>query len=152
LCTQDTLKVFVRCQDLSPVLKVVPSSLQGVSSIGVALSVSELNDLNTTAPGAVIRIPLDPRLTFTWDPTLTQVGFTPVNNSEWTYVPSALFHTFTHPSVIMAGTAKSFGFIGSYDPQSTEGTTTLTATVVPFSGGECRVTNNTDAETVVYFD
>ncbi len=152
MCSQDTLKVYLSCQDLSPVLQVIPTSLQGVSSVGVALSVTELNNRTTTAPGAVVRIPSDPRLTFTWDPALTQVGFTPVDNSKWTYSQGALFHTFTHPTSILGGDVESFGFLGSYDPQSTAGTTTLTATIVPLSGGECRLTNNADAETIVYFD
>jgi len=30
--------------------------------------------------------------------------------------------------------------------------TTVTATVFPFSGGECDATNNSDAEIMIYFD
>jgi len=152
LCTNDTLKVYVTCQDLSPILTVLPTTFTGVSTIGTVVSVTELNNRATTAPGAIVRIPADPRLTFTWDPTLTQVGFNQVQNADWTYSGTPLFHTFTHPTMIPGSTAKKFGFIGTYDPQSTDGTTTLTATVVPFSGGECKPTNNADAETIVYFD
>jgi len=44
------------------------------------------------------------------------------------------------------------GFQSFYDPQSTNGQTTITATILPYSGGECNALNNTDSERLVYFE
>jgi len=38
------------------------------------------------------------------------------------------------------------------DPSGTDGTTSISSSIVPFSGGECLITNNTDAETLIYFN
>lgn len=40
---------------------------------------------------------------------------------------------------------------GLYDPQGTDVITSISPSVVPFSGGECTITNNTDPESLVYF-
>jgi len=63
---------------------------------------------------------------------------------------------FIYLNVIQAncnpgGTTTAIGFQAFYDPQSTDGQTTITATVGPLSGGECNVFNNTDSERLVYF-
>lgn len=54
--------------------------------------------------------------------------------------------------IIPPGTSSAFGFQAFYDPQSTDGQTTITATVFPFSGGEINLLNNTDSERLVYFE
>lgn len=141
------------CTDFTPTVIVVPTSLQGVSSVGVAVRITELGGVNSESSAKIVRIPSDGRLTFSWDPSLTSIGFTPVDNTQWIYLgDNGLFHSFSHAGVFSGGTTKSFGFVGSYDPQNTDGQTTISATVVPFSGGECNIQNNSDAEQVVYFD
>jgi len=79
----------------------------------------------------------------------------PVQNSQWNYQgDNGLFHEWKYngPGVIIpAGGKSAFGFQGFYDPQGTDGQTTITATVFPFGGGECIITNNVDSERLVYF-
>lgn len=53
--------------------------------------------------------------------------------------------------MIDGGSTSAFGFEAVYDPQATDGQTTVTATIIPFSGGECSILNNTDSERLVYF-
>lgn len=141
------------CPDLSPVITVVPGNIQGVASVGVSVEVFELNMLETDGSSIIVRIPSDPRLTFSWDPSLTSVAFNTVNNNNWQYLgDNGVVHTFSFINVLAAGGLTAFGFEASYDPQSTDGQTTITSTIIPFNGGECVILNNTDAERLVYFE
>ncbi len=142
------------CCDLSPILTVVPSNIVGISAIGVAVEITELsgNASDPTSP-LKVRMPYDPRLNFSWDPTLSNVAFKPVQNGEWSFLGNnGIVYEFQYNLTIPANGRKAFGFNGIYNPQGTEGLTTITATVFPFSGGECDATNNTDAEIMIYFD
>lgn len=139
--------------ELSPVIRIIPANISGLSTVGVVVEVSELNNTPTDGSPVVVRIPMDARLAFTWDPTLTTVGFDLVQNNQWTYTTvNSLFHQFEHNGVIPASGKLGFGFISTYDPQATSGQTTITSTVLPFSGGETNVTNNSDSELLVYFN
>lgn len=152
--TLDTVKVKAEVPDLSVILNVSPNNISGVSTINIAMEIFELNGFpSSSIDPIIVRIPSDPRYMFTWDPTLTQVGFVTVDNSEWTYIGNNGFiHEFSCTNVIPGGGTKTFGVIGLYDPQNTAGGTTITATVVPLSGGDCNATNNTDPEILVYFN
>lgn len=142
--------------DLTPVLAVLPSTISGNSAINIVIEVSEVNNVDTDGSIIAVRMPSDSRLLFVWDIGLTQVGNIPVNNSVWNYLgDNGVFHNWEYngPGLIMnAGSNSSIGIRGFYDPQSTDGQTTVSSTIVPFSGGECNFTNNTDAESLIYFD
>lgn len=139
--------------ELTPTIRIIPGNISGVSTVGVVVDVSELNDNPTDGSAVKVRIPIDTRLTFTWDPTLTNVGFNTVQNSQWTYSTiNGLFHQFEHNGVIAGLNKLSLGFNATYDPQGTSGQTTITSTVIPFSGGETNGTNNSDSELLVYFN
>jgi len=147
-----TSEAELDCPDLSPIITVTPGNIQGISALNVVVDVAELIGVNTDGL-ITVRIPSDPRLTFNYDNTLTTVGFSNVDNADWTYNGNnGLFHVFTTTKVVVGKTSSYFGFIASYDPQNTDGTTTMTATIVPTSGGECIYTNNTDAEFIIYFE
>jgi len=138
--------------DLAPTLKVVPSTLQGVSAMNIVVKVSEVSLRDTDGSTITVRVPIDPRMTFTWDPSLTNVGFDQVQNSQWTYSSNTLFHTFETNNVIAGGANLSFGYVSTYDPQNTSGQSTITMTIVPTSGGETQYNNNADAELMTYFN
>jgi len=141
------------CADLTLVVTIVPSTVTGISSVGCVVSVTALNNFELDSSAITVRIPLDPRLTFTWDSTLTAVSFFTVDNVNWGYTGNnGLFHSFEYTGTQASGLQTAFGVLASYNPQGTEGQTTITATVVPGSGGECRFTNNGDSEILVYFD
>ncbi len=143
------------CPDLTPTVRILPGNLSGNSVIQVAVRISEVHNIDTDATVISVRIPSDPRLLFVWDIGLTFAAFTSVQNPDWNYLgDNGVFHTWTYngPGLIIDGLSTSaFGFIGFYDPQGTDGQTNITATVFPFSGGECNLTNNSDSELLIYF-
>jgi len=137
------------CADITVITTLIPGNISGLSAISVRIDVTELNDVDAGPSPITVRMPSDPRLTFTWDV---------VTNPNWNYGgDNGLFHTFNYngnSGMLIGGTTESI-FIalsdGLYDPQGTDGSTTITASVVPYSGGECTLTNNVDAETLIYF-
>jgi len=74
------------CPDLTPITTILPGNIAGVSGVGVAVEIAELNGINTDGTNIIVRIPSDPRLTFVWDPTLTGVAFTTINNANKKYL------------------------------------------------------------------
>lgn len=138
--------------DIAIVLTTIPSVLLGASPVGVIVDVTELNGRNTDGSAITVQIPKDARFTFTFDPTLTNVGFSTIDNTNWTYSSSTIFHEFTTTNVIPGKQSFSFGYIGTYDPQSTSGQTSITASLVSNSGGDTNSSNNSDSEKMAYFD
>ncbi len=157
-CTNgnDPLDPLDDCPDITPITTILPGNIAGTSGVGVAVEITELNGINTDGSAILVRMPSDPRLTFLWDPNLTSVALTPVNNSNWNYLGNnGVVHTFQYVGngiIINGGTTEAFGFESTYDPQSTDGQTTVTASIVPFGGGECNLLNDTDSERLVYFE
>ncbi|MFN7116869.1 MAG: Ig-like domain-containing protein [Saprospiraceae bacterium] len=137
--------------DLTPIINAVPSSFTGIGNLNITVRVRELLGRATTGL-ITVRIPKDNRLTFTYNPALTTVGFNQVNNAVWSYDGSnPLFHLFTTNVTISASGASSFGFIASYDPQGSSGVSTITATIAAGSGAEINTGNNIDATSMTYF-
>ncbi len=143
------------CPDLTPITTILPGNIAGGSVVNVAVELTELNGFDTDGSGILVRMPSDPRLAFVWDPFLTSIALIPVNNSDWNYLgDNGVVHTFQYVgngTVIAGSSTTAFGFTSIYDPQNTDGQTTITASLVPFSGGECFVLNNSDSERLVYF-
>ncbi len=160
-CIAQTLTIEIEvedcdCPDLTPIISILPGNITGASSVGIAIEVTELTGNDTDGSSIIVRVPSDPRLVFTWDPGLTAIGFTPVNNANWNYMgDNGVVHLFQYNGpngIIMASSTEAFGMLSIYDPQSTRGETTISSTIIPFSGGECNILNNTDAERLVYFE
>lgn len=144
------------CTDLTPVAKILPGNISGFSQVQVAIKVSEVNGTDTDGTPISVRIPSDQRMAFVWDIGLTMAALTPVQNADWNYLGNnGLFHTWTYngPNLIISKFSTSaFGFMAFYDPQSTSGLTSISSTIVPFSGGECNLINNADSESLIYFE
>ncbi len=144
------------CPDLTPVTTILPGNIAGISAVEVAVEITELNNIDTDGSIIVVRVPSDPRLAFSWDPGLMMAALTPVQNSDWNYQgDNGIVRTWIYqgPSLVIgAGATSAFGFQAIYDPQFTDGQTTITASIVPFGGGECNILNDTDSERLVYFE
>jgi len=144
------------CPDLSPTTTILPGNIAGQSAVEAAIKVSEVENVATDGSIITVRVPSDPRLVFVWDIGLTQAALVPVQNSDWNYLgDNGIVHSWTFNGtglIIAAGGNSAFGFQSFYDPQATDGQTTITATILPFSGGECKILNNTDSERLVYFE
>lgn len=137
--------------DLTPVIDATPSSIIGIKNINIIVDIIELTGMPTSGL-ITVRIPKDNRFTFTYNPALTMLGFSSVNNSDWSYDGSnPVFHIFTTNAVIPGYGVSTFGFTGSYNPQSTSGTTNMTVTIQGGSGSEVNTINNSDATTITYF-
>jgi|GEM_PF-3942068 len=154
--TADQSNCPIPCPDLTPVTTILPGNIAGQSVVEVAIQLTELEGVDTDGAVITVRVPSDPRLVFVWSIGLTQAALIPVQNSQWNYLGNnGIFHSWTYNNsglVLPANGVTAFGFQSFYDPQSTDGQTTVTATIVPYSGGECNVLNNTDSERLVYFN
>jgi|GEM_PF-4508422 len=138
--------------DLTVTGFLVPANIQGTSVISTVVKVSEVAGYDTEGSTITVRVPSDNRYNFIWDPTLTQIGFKVVDNTVWNYTGNnGIFHNFEYSGVLTANNTLQFGFSGFYDPQNTNGQTTISVTVVPFSGGETNASNNSDSELLIYF-
>jgi len=135
------------CPDLTSIVTILPSVFASISQIQIAIEVSELNGTATNGSSIIVRIPFDSRITFINNPPLP-------STSNWAYQGNnGLVHYFFYKGGIFpAGTTDAFLLNTLYDPQNTDGHTSISSSVVPFSGGECNVQNNSDSEWVVYYD
>ncbi|MBL7766375.1 MAG: tandem-95 repeat protein [Chitinophagaceae bacterium] len=150
-CASATLHILIIPPDVTPNITCVPNVLHGIQTFNTTITVTELNHVNTDGTITVL-VPKDSRVTFTYNPSLTNVGFTPVSNSIWSYNgTNAFFHIFTTTSTLLAGTSSTFGFVATFNPNNSDGKYTMTSNITSGSGGEIRTNNNTDAEALDYF-
>jgi hypothetical protein len=137
--------------DLTPNISATPNIMTGTTQFYLTVKVTELYHVSTSGQITVF-IPRDPRLTFTYNNTLTALGFTTLNNAAWSYDSSnPMYHIFTTNSVIGASSTSTFGMLATFTPGNTIGQYTLTSTILSGSGGEVKTTNNNDAESIDYF-
>ncbi len=154
--TADQSDCPVPTPDLTPIMTILPGNIAGLSAVEVAIQITELDSVDTNGSVIIVRVPSDPRFIFVWDIGLTLAALVPVQNADWNYLgDNGFVHTWTYNGsglIIGAKDMSAFGFQSFYDPQGTDGQTTLTATVLPYSGGETNALNNTDSERLVYFE
>lgn len=154
--TADQSDCPVPSPDLTPVMTILPGNIAGQSAVEVAIQITELDSVDTNGSLIIVRVPSDPRFVFVWNIGLTTAALIPVQNADWNYLgDNGIVHTWTYNGsglVIEGEGISAFGFQSFYNPQSTDGQTTLTATILPFSGGETNILNNTDSERLVYFE
>ena len=155
-CASATLHILVKpavpVPDLTPNITVTPNIMHGTTQFNVTVRVTELLTIPTNGSEILVRIPRDPRVSFTFNQAATQIGFTPVNNSVWTYDGSdPFFHIFRTSSVIAGNTFSTFGFNATFIPGQSRGKYTLTSSLNSGSGGEINTQNNQDAEVLDYF-
>jgi hypothetical protein len=138
--------------DLTPVITLIPNVMSGPTNFEVFVQCVEL--LATDTEGTItLRIPKDFRWTLTnWSQNATTlpVSGRPVDNVIWTLTQDASALFFTTTTVIQGGTQKNFGFSAAWSSGSTSGSYTASVAIIPGSGGEVRIDNNTDAETADY--
>jgi hypothetical protein len=149
-----TLTINVNVPDYTPTISIAPSAITGVSNVRVIITISEL--LNRTPCSDIyVFVPrLEPRYTFTYNATATSIGGVAVNNGDWQFFtsnPNFYVWKYVGGSVFPALGSSKFGFLGPYDPNQTDGSTTYSVQIFQGSGGETNITNNTDSEVLIYF-
>ena len=138
--------------DLSPKTTLTPNIMHGTTQFKVTIKIMELLGNPTNASEIMVRVPKDPRVSFIFNPAVTAIGSTLVNNNIWIYDESnAFFHIFKTSAVIAASTFSTFGFDATFTPGQSNGRYTLTASLNSGSGGELNVQNNQNAVIVDYF-
>jgi hypothetical protein len=156
-CTGNTRSLYVgvvSClPDLVPEISISSVSIVGITDIEITVKVSELNMVNTSGI-ITVYIPKDSRLTINsgFDPLLTELNSTPLNNADWNYTFNASYHIFTTTSVIAAGNRSVFGFRATFNPGNTKGVTSITSQILSGSGGDVRTENNVDSKKLEYTD
>jgi protocatechuate 3,4-dioxygenase beta subunit len=144
---------IVSVPDITPVITATPNVMTGVTDYEIYVQCIELKGINTSGL-ITLRIPKDPRWVMLpgWNPTFTQlpVSGLPVQNPLWTHTEDADTHFFTTTSTITGGSQATFGFQARWNAGQTRGSYTISVAIVPGSGGEDRINNNNDSETVNY--
>ena len=148
--------VFIRTPgpvpaDLVPIISTLPSTQYGTTNFSVVVDVFELNSLATNG---LIKVYLtkDPMVPLSFNPEATLVGGKLVQNSIWTFDNSFPdLYVFSTQQVIGAEGKKSFGLTGVLNPNNTQGSLTITSTLMAGSGGEITINNNSDADKIDYF-
>ncbi|MBK8685483.1 MAG: hypothetical protein IPN26_11060 [Bacteroidetes bacterium] len=158
LCTASGSFVLVpQIPDYAPTITITPGVINGAKPVRVIINVSELLNMNSCTPVYVFVPRLEPRYTFTWNPTATQIGTGPtgaVNNAAWQFFntnPNFYVWKYIGNPTFPANGSSKFGYAGTYDPNNTDGTTTFSCQIFQGSGGEINLTNNTDSEELIYF-
>ena len=146
------VSAVVPAADLTPNTILYPNIMHGNTQFKVIISVIELLGNPTNGSEIMVRVPKDPRVSFTFNPVATAIGSTLVNNNIWTYDESnTFFHIFKTSAVIAASTFSTFGFDATFTPGQSNGRYTLTSSLNSGSGGELNVQNNQNAVIVDYF-
>jgi protocatechuate 3,4-dioxygenase beta subunit len=141
-----------RVPDITPVITAVPNVMHAVQNFFITVRATELNLVDTFGL-ITIRIPKDIRWVFDgpYDPSLTVLGSTALNNAVWEHSEDSTHHIFKSTEVIPAGGYSYFGFRAVWDAGQTRGRYTITSQIDSWSGGEDRIDNNVDAERLDYF-
>jgi hypothetical protein len=143
---------IIKVPDVTPIITVVPNVMHGPTAFYITVRVTELNNVQTEGQIQVL-IPIDYRwvLNGPFNQTLTSLGATSLNNDSWVYSTDGTFHIFTTNASIVAEGFSTFGFNATWNAGQTKGYFTATSQIVSGSGGENRIDNNVDAETIDYF-
>jgi CshA-type fibril repeat protein len=140
--------------DATLIISAAPNVMHGLTNFYITVRVTELNSATTNGV-ITVKIPKDTRwiLDGAYDPGLTTLGTTTLNNSEWEYTQDSTTHIFETVAggVITADGFSYFGFNAIWDPGQTKGVFTMTSQIQSFSGGEDNIGNNVDSESLNYF-
>ncbi|MBD2755494.1 S8 family serine peptidase [Spirosoma validum] len=138
--------------DLTITTYARPTTLYGTNNISVVVDVVELVGTPTSGT-VVVRLTKDSRVRLDFPSTATTVNNRSVQNSVWSFdgTSNASYYILTTTAGIPAGDKLSFGFTGVLTPGATTGIVTLSSVIVGGSGQEIRLTNNSDADKLDYF-
>lgn len=141
----------IQLADLTPVLYARPSLVHGSSPLTVVVDVMELNSVATSG-SLTVRLTKDPILTLSFDATLSSLDGRAVQNSVWRFSDADPdYYILTTAQPIAPGSQLSLGLSGRLVAGASTGVLTVSATVLAGTLMEGRLSNNTDADKVEYF-
>ncbi len=141
--------------DYTPTIQIAPSAITGTSNVRVILTLSEILNKKACSDLYILVPKLLPRFQFTFDNTATSIAGVPVENGNWEFANSnPNFYVWRYTAnggLFPSGGTSTIGYIGTYDPNNTDGQSTFSVQVFQGSGGETNQLNNTDSELLIYF-
>ncbi len=137
--------------DLTTVLYARPSTAYSTTTVTTVVDVMELNNISTSG-SITIKISKDTQVSFTFNNGATTVDNRSVQNSAWSFddLSDPNYYVLTSTQAIAAGGQLSFGLDGILTPGATTGTLTISSVIVN-NGNDAKLTNNTDADKIEYF-
>ncbi len=136
--------------DLTPTLYARPSTVYGNTPLTVVVDVVEINSVATSGI-ITVKVTKDANASLSFDGSLTTLAGRSIQNGSWNFATESGFYVLTTTQSVAGGDKLSFGLSGLLSPGATSGVLTVSAVVVGGSGGEGRITNNTDADKIDYF-
>ncbi len=134
--------------DLAPNILMQLTEFNGNAQSSIIVNVDEINGYDTTTP-ITVTLAKDPKLEFSYDPTLTNIIAIPVNNPQWTYdATNPDYHIWTHSGIITANSTLNFGIVAQFFPNQQDGTLPLVFNIVGESGGEQNTENNAQTKKI----
>lgn len=137
--------------DLTPVIIANPSVMNGITNFNITIKVAEVGEGTPTSGLITVLVPKDPRISFTYNNTLTTIGSTSVNNANWSLDNSnQFFYIFTSTTVIPASGFSTIGLAATFNPQNAQGVYVLSSVIKSGSGSEVRTSNNSSSISLTY--
>ena len=139
--------------NLTPTIQYLPSITHGTQTVTVLTTIAETKGVSTSGT-ITVYVARDPKYTITYPASATTVGGNAVNNSTWVIDNSnAQFYIFRRTATINGMGSSRFGFSLTFNPNNSNGATTITAFIAPNSGGELSAdaNDNTDNDVLIYF-
>ncbi|WP_143100897.1 Ig-like domain-containing protein [Spirosoma endophyticum] len=152
-CGTATLHILInKVPDLAIISTIQPSTIYGTSNFTLVGEVYELNSSAVTGP-ITVYIAKDPLFVLSFDGAAVFVGGKVVNNSVWTFdATNKDFYILTTNAGLVGGTKRVFGLTGVFTPGNTRGSIGISSLIVASSSGELNLTNNSDADSIDYFN
>ncbi len=149
-CMATASATVATAPDLTLALFARPSTVYGSSTMDVVVTLSELNNVATSGL-ITVRVSKDASANLTFNHDLTTLEGRTIQNSSWLFTQDENYYILTTTQSIAAGGDLSFGLSGTLTPANKAGVTNCGATLMQGSGGEIRMTNNSDADKIDYF-
>ncbi|MBD2757682.1 choice-of-anchor Q domain-containing protein [Spirosoma validum] len=147
--TSFELRVLAPVPDLTVIVYLRPSLVYGPSPISLVVDVAENNGVDSRGQ-ITVRIPKVSGLSLNFDAGVSKVGNRYVQNGAWTFsVDNANYYELTTNRSVGGGDRLSFSLSGVLSLGATSGQLSVSAVVL--GGGEVRLSNNSDADKVEYF-
>ena len=137
--------------DLTPFLTIDPNVIHGNQQFDMRIRAYNTRPVATSGK-ITLFIPKSNKWTFTWNPNGETYAALPVSNASWTYTSNAVYHIWTTNAVIGPNGSLSFGYTASFIPGATQGKFPVTVQILYPSGGEIYNGNNTDDESITFFE
>lgn len=151
-CSATASVTVTSLPDLTLIIYTRPSTVRDLTTMSAVVDVMELKGISTV--GAItVKISKDPLFSLTFNSSTTTVDNHSVQNKLWNFDANSDpgYYILTTTQSVPGGSQLSFGLTGTIVSTSTAGSATISSTLKAGSGGDIKVTNNTDADKIDYF-